>query len=151
LYGWKERDEPYKKLFDMCKEHEQINYHGTVSNEEVQKALKSAHVFAYPNTWQETFCLCMVESVLNGVVCIHPNYAALPEISAGQTLQYQYTDLQEEHANVLYNILYDFVTAYSCEDSRTIINTKSIMSAANLSKLYTQHGVLQKWLALDTE
>ena len=42
IYGWPQRDEQYKSVFDKCREHPGINYHGAVSNEEVREALKKA-------------------------------------------------------------------------------------------------------------
>jgi len=31
IYGWEQRDEPYKALFDQLKQHPKIRYHGSVS------------------------------------------------------------------------------------------------------------------------
>lgn len=31
-YGWPQRDEPYKELFERCKNHPKINYHGFQPN-----------------------------------------------------------------------------------------------------------------------
>ena len=39
VYGWKERDKPYEKLFNALRQHPKITYHGAKSNSEVLDAL----------------------------------------------------------------------------------------------------------------
>ena len=92
IYGWESRDEPYKELFDKIKEHPQMNYHGAVSNEEVLKALENAHIFLYPNVWKETSCIALIEAIKSQVICIHPNYGALPETSSNATISYDFKE-----------------------------------------------------------
>jgi glycosyltransferase involved in cell wall biosynthesis len=99
LYGWSERDIPYEGLFDRCRGHERINYHGAVSNEEVRSALSQAHIFAYPSIWAETSCICLMEAMSARCVTVHPNYAALPETSGGMTMMYQWCEDPSQHAN----------------------------------------------------
>lgn len=105
LYGWPERNAMYQKLFDRCKAHEKINYHGTVSNDEIRKALQSAHMFAFPSIWPETSCLCLMEAMSAGVACIHPNYAALPETAGGMTWSYPWTENTQDHVQMFAGIL----------------------------------------------
>ncbi len=97
LYGWGERDKEYQKLFDICRDNPNINYHGTQSNETVRKALTEAHIFAYPSIWQETSCLCLIEAMSAGLVCVHSNLGALYETSANWTFQYHYNENVELH------------------------------------------------------
>jgi glycosyltransferase involved in cell wall biosynthesis len=98
IYGWEERDRQFQELFDRCKSNEKITYHGSVSNEEIREALVRSHIFAYPSIWPETSCLAAIEafSAKNIVVC--PNYAALPETSAGFAMMYPYTENKNHHA-----------------------------------------------------
>jgi len=99
LYGWEERDEPYRELFKACEEHPKIHYHGSVSNDEIREALKRADIFAYPSMWQETSCICLLEAMSAGLMCVHSNLAALPETAANWTYMYQYSEEINEHAN----------------------------------------------------
>jgi glycosyltransferase involved in cell wall biosynthesis len=105
IYGWEQRDEPYKDLFERCKSHPNINYHGAVPNDQIREALKESHIFAYPSIWPETSCLAAIEamSAKNIVVC--PNYAALPETCAGYANMYQWSEDANEHANRFYNVM----------------------------------------------
>lgn len=105
IYGWEQRDEPYRNLFERCKAHPKINYHGAVSNERIRDELKRTHIFAYPSIWPETSCLAAIEamSAKNIVVC--PNYAALPETCAGFANMYQWSEDSNEHANRFYHVM----------------------------------------------
>ena len=98
IYGWEQRDEPYKNLFERCKNHPQITYHGAVPNEEVREALKKSHIYAYPSIWPETSCLSVIEamSAMNIVVC--PNFAALPETCVNFAMMYPWNENKNLHA-----------------------------------------------------
>jgi UDP-glucose:(glucosyl)LPS alpha-1,2-glucosyltransferase len=98
IYGWEQRDEQFKQLFDRCKNHPKITYHGAVSNEEVREALKKSHIYAYPCIWPETSCLSVIEamSAMNLVVC--PNYAALPETCSNFAMMYPFNENISMHA-----------------------------------------------------
>ena len=102
IYGWKERDKPYEKLFDALKAHPKVTYHGTKSNDEVLAALKQSHIFLYPCIWTETSCIAMIEAIKCGCTVIHPSLGALPETAGGATVMYDYTEDHNMHANVAY-------------------------------------------------
>ncbi len=101
IYGWENRDKDYEQLFDMCRNHPKINYHGTVSNDEVRSALAKAHIFAYPSIWQETACLSLMEAMSAKCVCVHPNFGALFETASGCTVMYQWHEDAHMHAHIL--------------------------------------------------
>ena len=82
LYGWGERDKEFKDLFDRMDDHPDITNHGTVSNDEVRAALMNADIFAYPSTWQETSCLCIIEAMSAKCFCVTTDLAALPETTS---------------------------------------------------------------------
>lgn len=102
IYGWGERDEQYKDLFAFADAHPKITNHGSVSNEEVREALKRADIFAYPSKWPETSCLALIEAMSAGCMCVHSNYAALPETAANWTMMYQYMDSVNDHTKIFY-------------------------------------------------
>jgi len=105
LYGWEDRDKPFEELFQMCRDHPQINYHGAVSNEEVRKALSEAHIFAYPSIWKETSCISLIEAMSAECVCVHPTLAALPETASNFTCMYPWTEDNRDHAQGFYNVM----------------------------------------------
>lgn len=105
IYGWKERDEEFKELFEALESHPQINNHGSVSNDEIRSALKKADIYSYPSTWPETSCLSLMEAMSAGLVCVHSNFAALPETAANWTWMYHYDENPNDHAQILYSML----------------------------------------------
>ena len=105
LYGWEQRDDQFKSLFEKCENHPNINYHGSQSNEVVREALKNAHIFAYPSKWQETSCLCLIEAMSAGLICVHSNLGALYETAANFSYMYQFTEDENRHAQIFYSAL----------------------------------------------
>lgn len=146
IYGWEQRDQPYQALFDECREHPQINYHGTVSNEEVRQALAKAHVFAYPSIWAETSCLSLMEAMSAKCLCVHPNYAALYETAGGTTMMYQWHENSNDHAQMLYTHLENIIINRNDEMIANITGIQS--SYANLR--YTWQRVAAIWVDLLT-
>lgn len=104
IYGWPQRDDPYNALFEEIHNHPQMTYHGSVPNEQVLEALDQAHIFLYPNIWKETSCIALIEAIKSGVICIHPNFGALPETSGNATIMYDHVEDPTEHANIAYAI-----------------------------------------------
>ena len=100
IYGWPERDQQFAELFDRCREHPSIDYHGSVSNAEVRDALANSHVFAYPSIWPETSCLALMEAMSAGLACVHPNLGALYETAACCTHMYQWQNNPRDHVRV---------------------------------------------------
>lgn len=105
LYGWKESDKNFKEVFAALEKNPQVTNHGTVSNDVIRAFLENAHVFAYPSTWQETSCLCLIESMSAGLLCVHPTLGALPETAANWTMQYQWDETPNKHAGIFYQSL----------------------------------------------
>ena len=100
IYGWSERDAPYQKVFDECREHPAINYHGFVPNSQIRDALKEAHIFAYPSIWPETSCISAIEAMAAGVIVVCPDYGALQETVGNHGLMYRYHEDPNIHAMI---------------------------------------------------
>lgn len=128
IYGQGHKDEPYKEIFDVCREHENITYHGTQSNEVVREALKNAHIFAYPNTWPETSCIAMLEAMSAGCQIICPNFAALPETTANFATMYPFQEDKIEHANMFAHVL---------DQSIPMIHDEELIAKLKFQQSYT--------------
>lgn len=100
LYGWGQRDDDFKPVFDGLKANPKVRLHKSVSNEEMREVLLKSDILAYPCTWPETSCLVLIESMCAGLICVHPNFAALTETSMGLTHSYQYTDDVVDHVRI---------------------------------------------------
>lgn len=153
IYGWEERDESFKKIFEKLEEHPKITYHGSKDNETVLNALQKAHIFLFPSIWQETSCLAMIEAIRSGVLVIHPSYGALPETSGNATMMYEYTEDINKHANLAYAGVRNMMEAHKLEENifnkimtseRCVLPKNSIKTFANawnnLLERLNQHG-----------
>lgn len=98
LYGWEQRDEQYKELFARLDANPRVTNHRSQPNSAIRACLADSHIFAYPSTWQETSCLCLIEALCYGLYCVHPNLAALDETSQGWSEIYDFTEDKAEHA-----------------------------------------------------
>jgi len=105
IYGWGQRDADYEHLFEKCKQHPKINYHGYQPNEVVREALQKAHIFAFPSIWPETSCIAAMEAMSAGCVIVCPDYAALPETTAGFAISYAMHEDANTHANIFVQVL----------------------------------------------
>lgn len=128
IYGNEQRDAAFQEIFDKCKEHDHITYHGTVSNDEIRKALEEAHIFAYPSTWQETSCIAGIEAMSAGCAIVCPSLAALPETTSGFGLMYPFDEDKMQHAQMFHNVLRAAVDNFWEDDMQTKLL---------LQKLYT--------------
>ena len=146
IYGpqWEERNKPYERLFDLCREHPQINYHGWTPNEEVRAAYQRAHIFAYPCIWQETSCRSLIEAMSAGCVCVHPNFSALAETSGGLTVMYDGTTDPQNHVNIFANTL-----LYAIQNVRqTNLSTMMGFVKSYADTRHSWDNVIRKWKGL---
>jgi glycosyltransferase involved in cell wall biosynthesis len=98
LYGWEGRDVEFQNLFDQLNEMPNATYHGSASHDVVREAVSNSDIFAYPSIWQETSCMCLMEAMSAGLLCVHSNLAALPETSANWTMMYPIHEDHKHHA-----------------------------------------------------
>lgn len=148
LYGWPQRDEPYKELFQKLREHPKVNYHKSVSNERIREEIQRSHIFAYPSTWQETSCLCLIEAMSGKLVSVHSSLAALPETSMGLTQMYGYLENPQDHANRFYAELKGIIMSFENRNHRKMIaqRTENDKSVADL--VYSWNHRKLEWNAL---
>jgi glycosyltransferase involved in cell wall biosynthesis len=100
LYGWEEQDRDFEPVYQAMRSHPRITYHGIVPNDELREALTRADILAYPSTFPETSCMCLIEAMSAGLLCVHPNYGCLHETAAGWTRMYQFHEHPRLHAAV---------------------------------------------------
>jgi len=144
IYGWPHRDEPYEKIFETCREHPGITYHGAVSNDEVREALQKAHIFAYPNIWPETSCIALMEAMSAGCAIICPNHAALPETAANFALMYQFDEDGNRHANVFAQLLNAVIESFWADDHQGKLQFQKFYA----NNFYSWDARIPEWNAL---
>jgi UDP-glucose:(glucosyl)LPS alpha-1,2-glucosyltransferase len=98
IYAREEMDARYEHLYERCRAHPRISYHGSRPNDEVRAALASAHIFAYPSIWRETSCMSAMEAMSARCVTVAPDYGALPETLANFHYRYDWHEDPRVHA-----------------------------------------------------
>ena len=78
LYGWKDNDKPFEKLFDKIEEHPNMTNYGAVPYDELREAWKKMHILAYPSTWQETSCRVAMEAMSAHCAVVTSNWGDVP-------------------------------------------------------------------------
>ena len=81
LYG-QENDE-YEPLYQELKLMPNVEYSKAIPHEELVQHYQDAAVFCYPNMWEETSCVSLIEAMRCGCYPIVSNIGALPETSGG--------------------------------------------------------------------
>lgn len=143
IYGWE--DPPaYKELFERCKLHPRINYHGSQPHHVVRQALKSAHIMAYPSIWMECNSVATIEAMSASVLCVHPNYGGLVDTTAGLTNKYQWTNDRKKHEKVFYSEL---------EHAIQTIHEQNTQQRIKVAKQYADMRfswdvITKKWISL---
>lgn len=148
MYGWDDRDKHFEKIFDVCKNHPQITYHGfTEHNQLIDSLRDDYHIFAYPNIWPETMCRAILEAMYFGLVCVHPNLAAITD-TTGALNKYMYggTTDNYEHATIHYNYLkraIQDVRENSEEHQKTLQFNREY-----IQRRYNTKHVYDKWITM---
>ena len=137
IYDNLELDKCYQHLYDKIKNNPYMTYYGTVENNVIRKALMGAHIFAYPSTFEETSCLCLIEAMSAGCICVHSSLGALGETSNGLTYMYEYTDDKMEHCNRFAETLIKAVLNYKDISLEKQINYTN--------KTFNISTILDKW------
>lgn len=127
IYGWPEADKQYEPLFDQIRSHPKMTYHGFAPQEVLREHLLNSHILAYPCTWPETSCRVLMESMSAGLLCVHPNLAALSDTAGGLTGMYQFDTDPNDHATYFYNVL---------DHAVNIVNRKPMQEYLKLVKAY---------------
>ena len=143
LYGWEERDQQFASIIQRCKDHPKIRYHGTQPNDVVREALGKAHVFAYPSIWRETSCLCAMEAMSAAALIVAPNYAALPETTAGYAMMYQWDEDMERHAVVFFNQLNGAIVTW--KEQRAALSEHLGTQKAYADSMYSWQRRAAEW------
>lgn len=74
---------------------ERFVFHGRRPHVEVLKALSNAHIFVYPATWFETFCVSLVEALSAECISVYNTIGSLSEVGMGNGITYLHEDLSD--------------------------------------------------------
>lgn len=121
IYGWDGADAQFEHLYEKCRQHPKINYHGFASNDTVREYLGKAHILAYPSIWLECNSKSLIEAMSAGVMCVHPNFGGLPDTAGGMTVMYNWDQDLNVHANIFYQMLNQAIASVKSEQSQNYL------------------------------
>lgn len=152
IYGWDHADKQFEQLFEKCKNHPRINYHGFAPNEVVRETVAKAHIFAYPSIWPECNSRSLIEAMSSKAICIHPNYAGLMDTSGSITRYYQGDNDFNIHANIFYGTLNYNIEMIKHGRSDAQLQT-NINSMTDFVKYYADNRfnwdiITRKWITI---
>jgi glycosyltransferase involved in cell wall biosynthesis len=148
IYGWEHRDVPYTELFNTCRRHPAITYHGAVPNDEIRDCLRRAHVFAYPSIWPETSCIALIEAMASGCICVHSNLAALPETAGGMTLCYPFVPDHQTHFQIFTQILHAALSNLLSALNQKHRPGMALMAMQRANAIYNWDSRIHEWIGL---
>ncbi|MBL8629397.1 MAG: glycosyltransferase family 4 protein [Rhodospirillaceae bacterium] len=146
VYGWDHYDAEFEPVFQACRDHPKIRYHGAVPNDQVRAALQQAHIFAYPSIWPETSCIAAIEALSAGCLVVCPGFAALPETTANFALMYPYTEDVNAHMNAFANVLNNAITYYKA--NRQALQPRLQFQKQYCDAFYSWDVRLDEWVSL---
>lgn len=82
LYGPNTPD-PYQDIYQNLKKLSYVQYSPPICHNELVKHLQGATIFCYPNTWEETSCVSLIEALRCGCYPVISDLGALSETSLG--------------------------------------------------------------------
>lgn len=150
IYGWDDPD-VFKELFKHIDNHPQMTYHGSVDQDRLREFLsKEAHILAYPSVWKETSCRVLIESMSAELMCVHPNFGALPDTAGGMTTMYQYFEDHNKHMHTLYKHLEHAIAVVDSEGARNFLRFVKLYADTrfDLKKISDMWNILMKDLLM---
>lgn len=146
IYGWDDADKNFEPLYDRVRQHPNMTYHGFATQEVLREHVAKAHILAYPNVWPETSCRVLIESMSAGLLCVHPNLAALPDTSGGLTSMYQFNTDVNRHANIFYEYLDHAIQNVNKEEAQNYLKFVKAYadSRFNINKISSQWEATMK-------
>ena len=107
IYGkeFGESDSQYDYLYNKCEELPGVVYRGSIANEKLRQELPEFDILAYPNTFEETSCISVIEALSAGLRVVTSALGALPETTEGWARMYSYLPNPELHAETFAKIL----------------------------------------------
>jgi glycosyltransferase involved in cell wall biosynthesis len=100
IYGsdFAQIDSQYQHLYDKCNTLPDVHYRGSIPNKELRDELHTFDILAYPNTFEETSCISVIDAISAGLKVITSNIGALPETAEGWVSMYPYLMNENMHA-----------------------------------------------------
>jgi glycosyltransferase involved in cell wall biosynthesis len=88
VYQASEEPANYRRLYELCRSIEGVEYRGSLGQSQLAVELRGVAGLTYPSTFEETSCIAAIEAMAVGATVIATTLGALPETTAtfGQLL-----------------------------------------------------------------
>lgn len=148
IYGkdFAAQDSQYEFLYDWCKRLPGVVYRGSIPNDELRKELQTFDILAYPNTFEETSCIAVIEALSAGLRVITSSLGALPETTEGWSRMYSYIEDRELHSQKFAEILREEIQLFKSGQ----LNDQLILQSEIYSKRWSWDTRINDWLNLLT-
>jgi glycosyltransferase involved in cell wall biosynthesis len=83
VYGGLAAVDERPDLYDRCRSTEGVEYHGSVPQAQLAQQLAGVSILAYPNTYNETSCIAVMEALAAGLLVVTSDLGGLPETCGG--------------------------------------------------------------------
>jgi len=114
-------DEQFRHIYKRARNLDGVNYHGTITNDEIREMLKTHHIMSYPSVYEETSCLTLIEAMSAGCLGVVPNLGAIPETGANFPWMYGWESDPKRHAQVHGHILSRAIEHFWDEDVQNLL------------------------------
>ena len=116
------RNLSYESLYTPLKNHNGINYYGSLDHQDLLNRLGDTHIWFLPSRFEETSCISLMEAASSKCVLVHSDLGALPETSSMFGWTSKYNENINEHAKNEYNSLKDVINFLLLDQTRDMSN-----------------------------
>lgn len=95
----------YEHLYEKCEKLSGVIYRGSIPNNELRQELSNFDILAYPNTFEETSCIAVIDALCAGLRVVTSNLGALPETTEGWARIYPFLPNSDIHTEAFAKIL----------------------------------------------
>lgn len=95
----------YSDLYKKCEILDRVVYRGSIPNSDLRAELHSFDILAYPNIFEETSCIAVIEALSAGLRVVTSDLGALPETTEGWARIYPFLSDKARHAKFFSSVL----------------------------------------------
>lgn len=142
IYARSHLNAQFETLYERCRQHDKITYHGSQPNSVVRDALAESHIFAYPSIWRETSCMSAMEAMTARCITVAPNYGALPETLANFNVSYDWTEDQGAHERLFEKKLEQAIEMIGKDETEDLLDAQKSYA----DRFYSKEIRLHQWV-----